>query len=558
MTLRPYQIEAIEAMQASPNHNGLVVMPTGTGKTIVFTEFIRTCSQDRFLILTERIDLQKQTYEKLLKFIPDRTIGRVGNGYKETDADIVVATIQTLQKIYKDYAPDYFDYILIDEAHHTKASTYKILYDYFDVKRCFGFTATPNEHSTIFLDEDTVFRYTLLKALEEGYLSPIAPYTVSLKYDFATIKYDSKSDYTKEEIEVAIKKNIGTNFDILYETITKYSLQRLVVYMPTKDLAIKFTEFLEEKGKKARCIHCDIPTSLREQYIQEFQNNPEVILVNIMILTEGIDIPEIESIIVCRPTKNRALYKQIIGRGLRLSPHTGKKKCTIIDCVYNNMGMIYGETSFSALLDLDQSIANHALEKCQEELRELLTNNPKSLIEINRIISVGLEQYIPKPLDFINDYNLYYEYDQSTQYITGFGNKYSKEKKDYIPLYWQIIPIRNGYQAFFWKDTVKTKTLQESFDYINKQIQMTSNVTRTTYRTNDMTNKNATDKQKRALCRKLSAAMECNTVLSEEAIYVILSKRLEELTKLECYQLLNYYMGNFEKTKQYYKKLRGM
>ena len=101
--------------------------------------------------------------------------------------------------------------------------------------------------------------------------------------------------------------------------------------------------------------------------------------------------------------------------------------------------------------------------KCQEELRELLTNNPKSLIEINRIISVGLEQYIPKPLDFINDYNLYYEYDQSTQYITGFGNKYSKEKKDYIPLYWQIIPIRNGYQAFFLERYRKDKNLTRKF-----------------------------------------------------------------------------------------------
>ena len=103
----------------------------------------------------------------------------------------------------------------------------------------------------------------------------------------------------------------------------------VVAYVPDESEPVPRKEFeiyAEEKGKKARCIHCDIPASLREQYIQEFQNNPEVILVNIMILTEGIDIPEIESIIVCRPTKNRALYKQIIGRGLRLSPHTGKKK----------------------------------------------------------------------------------------------------------------------------------------------------------------------------------------------------------------------------------------
>lgn len=554
MTLRPYQIEAIEAMQASPNRNGLVVMPTGTGKTIVFIEFIKNHPHNKFLILTERVDLFNQTYNKLLALVSDRNIGRVGNGYRDIAADIIVATRQTLITLYEKMPFDYFDYILIDEAHHTKASSYKVLYDYFNTAKCFGFTATPNKISTIFEEQDTVFRYSLLQALDDGYLAPIEPFMVTLQYDFAKIKSKKNEDYTAEEIEEAIKKNIGTNFDAVYSTLSKYKLKHLVIYMPTINIAQQFTTFLKSQGRTAYCIDCNTPVSLREQYIEEFKSNPEVILVNIMILTEGIDIPEIESIIVCRPTKNRALYKQIIGRGLRLAPQINKKKCTIIDCVHNNMGMIYGETCFSALLDLNEAIANEFIEHCQEEIRCIMANNPAFIIQIGKIIDVGLEKYIPKPIDYVEDYNLYYEYDKQTNIIYGSGSKYDKINKTYIPLYWQIKPFKKGYQAYCWSDTQHHSTLQEAFDWIYSYISNISGITKTSYRNNDMERTKATSKQLNLLLNKLSEEVSTELSMSNEAIRFLIKTQMEQLSKLQCYHLLDYYMGGFEKTKNYYKK----
>lgn len=337
VALRPYQEEArkkVEDAWISGTRKTLLVLPTGTGKTIVFAKITEDMVRKgkHVLILAHRGELLEQAAEKIKKStgltcsVEKAEETCLGKWYMVT-----VGSVQSMQreKRLEKFKRDFFDVIIIDEAHHAISDGYQKVLKYFDGSLVLGVTATPDRGDMRNLGEyfeSLAYEYTLPKAIKEGYLSPIKALTVPLKLDISRVGIQS-GDFAAGEI--------GTALDPYLEQIAKemqsYCMNRkTVVFLPLIKTSQKFTEILNSSGFRAAEVNGN--SSERETILQDFANDKYNVLCNSMLLTEGWDCPSVDCVIILRPTKVRALYSQMVGRGTRLYP--GKNELLLIDFLW--------------------------------------------------------------------------------------------------------------------------------------------------------------------------------------------------------------------------------
>lgn len=338
MQLRDYQQEAREAVQkewANGIKRTLLVLPTGCGKTIVFSKVIedRVSMGERVLVLAHRSELLEQASDKLKKSTGLMTATEkaqescLGSWYR-----VVVGSVQTLQrpKRLKQFASDYFDTVIIDEAHHAISDGYRRILEYFKEANVLGVTATPDRGDMRNLGsyfESLAYEYTLPKAIKEGYLSPIKALTLPLTLDLSQVSMQA-GDFKAREI--------GTALDPYLEEIAVQMLEycrdrKTVVFLPLVKTSQKFTNILNEKGFKAAEVNGE--SKDRAEILEAFEKDQYNVLCNSMLLTEGWDCPSVDCIIVLRPTKVRALYSQMVGRGTRL--YEGKSELLLLDFLWH-------------------------------------------------------------------------------------------------------------------------------------------------------------------------------------------------------------------------------
>ncbi|MBE6817889.1 MAG: DEAD/DEAH box helicase [Ruminococcaceae bacterium] len=338
MELRPYQSEAKEAIFKEWNNGNkktLLVLPTGTGKTIVFAKVTEQCVSEgkRVLILAHRGELLDQASDKIerstgLKCAVEKAENScLGQWYR-----IVVGSVQTLmrEKRLNMFREDYFDTIIIDEAHHCLSNSYQKVLEYFDSANVLGVTATPDRGDMRNLGEyfeSLAYEYTLPKAIKEGYLSPIKALTIPLKLDISGVGMQSGDFKTSE---------LGTALDPYLEQIAaemeNYCKDRkTVVFLPLVKTSKKFSELLNAHGFRSAEVNGS--SSDRTEVLEDFAAGKYNVLCNSMLLTEGWDCPDVDCIIVLRPTKVRSLYSQMVGRGTRLSP--GKDHLLLLDFLWH-------------------------------------------------------------------------------------------------------------------------------------------------------------------------------------------------------------------------------
>lgn len=308
------------------------------GKTVVFSMVAKdeVDNGGRVLILAHRGELLQQAADKL------KSATGLGSSVEKAEQTslndwyrVTVGSVQTLMrpKRLAQFDNEYFDTIIVDEAHHALSDSYQQVLAHFPAAQILGVTATADRGDKRNLGEffnSVAYEYTLPRAIREGYLSPIKAQTVPLQLDLTSVKV-SNGDFAVNEI--------GTALDPYLEQIADEMLaagcmeRKTVVFLPLVATSKKFRHILAERGFMAMEVNGE--SKDREEVLTTFDSAGKgAVLCNSMLLTEGWDCPSVDCVVVLRPTKVRSLYCQMVGRGTRLSPETGKEDLLVLDFLW--------------------------------------------------------------------------------------------------------------------------------------------------------------------------------------------------------------------------------
>lgn len=338
MQLRPYQEEARAKVQQEwkeGRKRTLLVLPTGCGKTIVFSKIIedRVKMGERVLVLAHRSELLEQASDKLM------TATGLGTALEKAENTsigswfrVVVGSVQTMQreKRLSQFPPNHFDTIVIDEAHHAISDGYQRVLEHFGEANVLGVTATPDRGDMRNLGsyfDSLAYEYPLVDAIKSGYLSKITAITIPLELDLSTVSQQG-GDFKASEIGTALDPYLEQIAD---EMVKQCKNRKTVVFLPLVKTSQKFRDILNEKGFRAAEVNGE--SKDRAEILEEFDKDKYNVLCNSMLLTEGWDCPTVDCVVVLRPTKVRALYSQMVGRGTRLAP--GKENLLLLDFLWH-------------------------------------------------------------------------------------------------------------------------------------------------------------------------------------------------------------------------------
>lgn len=338
MEIRPYQKEAVAAIEGEWGKGvgkTLLVLPTGTGKTVVFCRVTEDQVRNggRVLILAHRGELLDQAADKLYRFTGLRCATEkadehsLGSWYRVT-----VGSVQSMMREnrLRMFPENYFSHIIIDEAHHVLSDSYQRVLEHFPGANVLGVTATPDRGDMRNLGsvfESLAYEYTLPRAIKDGYLCPIKAQTIPLKLDLSGVGVQS-GDFKAGDLGTALDPYL---VQIAGEMANICRDRKTVVFLPLVKTSQKFRDILNSKGFRAAEVNGN--SADRAQILEDFDAGKYNVLCNSMLLTEGWDCPSVDCIVVLRPTKIRSLYAQMVGRGTRLSP--GKDHLLLLDFLWH-------------------------------------------------------------------------------------------------------------------------------------------------------------------------------------------------------------------------------
>lgn len=334
LTLRPYQVEAkAEVLAIEPGEPGMIVLPTGTGKTVVFSSAIVERGGTG-LILAHRDELLKQARDKLLQVAPELEmgIGFVKAKLDDIGSQIVIASVQTLASPRRlARLPKEFGLVVVDEGHHAVAATYQRILEHVDGSPVAGFTATAGRAG---LGDTFKLRYakSLLEMILAGYLSDLRGVRVELELDLSHVRRSNRGrgDFVDADLGEALEAADASD-----RTVDAWALhaadRRGLVFCPTIDVSKKMAETFRRANVRAAHLDGTTPGEERAGILAALSAGDIDVVCNVGVLTEGYDEPSVDCVVIARPTKSEILYAQMVGRGTRLYP--GKDDCLVMDLV---------------------------------------------------------------------------------------------------------------------------------------------------------------------------------------------------------------------------------
>lgn len=429
MEYRSYQREAISAVIKEWNNGNrktLLVLPTGMGKTVCFAGIAKQCVLNnlKVLVIAHREELIQQARAKISDITGiDAGIERASDSAAGGNYPIIVGSMQTLQRIGRlgKYPRNFFGAVIVDEAHHVMSSGYQKILSYFENPYVLGVTATPyrgdKKALTKYFDS-VAYECTLIDGIKDGYLSNIIVKQVPIGIDITNVS-TRKGDYEAGQVGRAIEPYLERIADSMVDCCK--GRNHIVVFTPLIAISQKFCEILNRKGFSACEINAS--TNNRSDILSDFKNGRYNVLCNAMILTEGWDCPPVDCVINLRPTKLVGLYMQMIGRGTRPSPETGKENLLVLDFLWQTDGVdlcrpaslvakdiehkkrmnkILGNGMEEDLSELSERAERDILAEREESMRKKLALNAKnssrtfSVMEfISLIGDYGLSNYSP-------------------------------------------------------------------------------------------------------------------------------------------------------------------
>lgn len=349
---RYYQSESVDAVfdawKRGIQRPGLV-LATGTGKTVIFAMICSALVREhrrRPLVLVHRDELVDQAVEKLRESDPGLTVGIIKAELHQVNADVVVASVQSLVRRLgvgkRPVSVERFTDVVVDECHHAAAASYMKILKFFGCfdpesdSRALGVTATMARADGIPLGgvwQEVVYEYSTVQGMEDKYLVPAHAERVVLKeLDLSKIK-STAGDWRVEELGGTMYKSGARIAEVLLEKGRDPfgRIRRTIVFAPTVQCAQFWAEDFVAAGIRCRIVTGETPKPFRKKAYEDTAEGLNDALISVMVLTEGFDLPSVEVAIIGRPTKSITLYTQMVGRVLRRSEETGKTCALVLD-----------------------------------------------------------------------------------------------------------------------------------------------------------------------------------------------------------------------------------
>lgn len=341
---RPYQVEALTAVKeawtrqaSNPAGTGhpAVVLPTGMGKTVIFSHLVAdiVAAGGKALILVHRDELAKQAANKIKQVNPDLSVGIVKAELRQVDRQVIVGSVQTLARERRRAELYGITHIIIDECHHAAAKSYLDILAHFPKAQAVGFTATMVRGDRKGLGDvwsEVVYSRDILYGIRNGFLVDVVGKTVVIPdLDLSGVK-TSHGDYQEEALAMALEESEAGQF------IAKAYLEHCpdrsgILFAPTVATAYSFAEDMNAAGITTEVVTGETPLDERAAIYARAEAGTTQVLANCMVLTEGFDLPRMKVAVIARPTSNVGLYIQMVGRVLR--PYPGSGVALVLDVV---------------------------------------------------------------------------------------------------------------------------------------------------------------------------------------------------------------------------------
>lgn len=344
MALRPYQNEAIEAVLAARRRGlrrMLVCLPTGAGKTVIFSRLAQL-AQRQVLVLAHREELLQQARDKLQQALGPGQAVAIERGAERAsdDAKVLVCSMRSLheERLARVVRGRNLGLVVYDECHHAAADdNLRVLrqlgaFDASWAGTLLGFTATTARGDGKGLDaifEAIVYSRSLPQLIEDGYLSKLRGFRVTTSADLSRVSA-AGADFREDELAEAV--DIEERNALVARSIQELARdRRTLAFCVTVNHARNLSQALNLLGVPAGIVHGAMKTDVRARALADFRAGRVQVLCNVAVLTEGFDDPGVSCVAMARPTRSEGLYAQCVGRGTRLFP--GKQDCLILDFV---------------------------------------------------------------------------------------------------------------------------------------------------------------------------------------------------------------------------------
>ncbi|WP_323597373.1 DEAD/DEAH box helicase [Aliarcobacter butzleri] len=500
-------LEKLENLRKKDENKALIIAATGTGKTYLSAFDVKRFKAKTILFLVHRENIlikAKQSFEEILPQI--NSFGLYTGNKKEQDKNYLFSTIQTMSSNFLEFSQDFFEYIIIDEAHHVASPSYKKILDYFKPKFLLGLTATSNrmDGNSIYevFDENIALDIRLNEALENNLIVPFHYYGIN---DIQSIDYENV-DLTKIDL-LAKLLSVNKRVDFIIDKMNFYSnsgnKRKVLGFCVSKEHCNFMSEEFNKKGINSITLTSEDSISKREEYIQKLENendNLEVIF-TVDIFNEGIDIPSINMVLFLRPTNSPIVFVQQLGRGLR--KYKNKEFLTVLDFIGNHkkayliaLALVGNkmidkesiklsiENNFAdfknAFISMDEISKNRILEQINKENFNQLKYLKEQYFEVKNILGkvptlldyLQFEDVI-NPLKFIDESKSYIEFLAKVE-----ENKKLKElvlNENFIKAIRFIeneLPIKRVYEFIILKHLLNNDFCDENiaFKILNKYL----------------------------------------------------------------------------------------
>lgn len=337
---KPHQEEALQALANSRARGfckGLVVLATGMGKTYLAAFDAARFTAARVLFVAHREEILLQAEESFLAILPHKRVGRYTGKQKDDACDLLFASVQTLGRIahLERFQPDYFDYIVVDEFHHAAAGYYQRLLEYFQPRFLLGLTATPDrtDGSDILrlCEHNLVYRRDFYDGINDQQLCPFSYYGIyDSEVDYEHIPWrNGRFDPEKLSTQLATR---GRARHALKEWQAK-AQERTLAFCASRRHADYMANYFNKAGVRAASVHTESDLT-RSEALERLSKGQLQVLFSVDLFNEGVDLPQIDTVMMLRPTESKILFLQQLGRGLRLSE--GKERLVVLDFVGNH------------------------------------------------------------------------------------------------------------------------------------------------------------------------------------------------------------------------------
>lgn len=508
-------LQRLDFLRNSGENKALAIASTGIGKTFLSVFDIKQFDAKKVLFIVHREDILISARKSFEAVIKDKTMGFFTGNKKDTKCEFIFATIQTLSKYYKKFDAQEFDYIVVDEAHHIASKSYECVKSYFKPQFLLGLTATANRTDEVsiydFFDDNLACEVTLNEALEKSLVSSFHYFGIE---DIKELDYENIDLTNIKKLSTFLMINKRVDFIIEKMNFYGYSgdKRRVLGFCASKEHANFMSEEFNKKGIKATALTSEDSIIKRENSIKKLQSstNELEVIFTVDIFNEGVDIPNVNTVLMLRPTNSSIVFVQQLGRGLR--KNSDKEFLTVLDFIGNhnraylialalvgkkrfdkdsiklslnnnfsnfpNAHIIMDEISKKRVLEQIENENFNSLKYLKEQYFEFKTSqNLKTIPRLSDYIHY--DEYIDV-LDFIS-YSKSYEEFISKVEKDEEGKLYKKACEDEnfvkaLRFIQGLMPIKRVYEFAILKYLISNKeiSITQAFEYLKKYLQEVS------------------------------------------------------------------------------------